>query len=544
MLTYVPPTERPAISSPQKEKPWLLLLLCAFWLLPGLLGHDPWKPLENQSMAIIQQLLRGSDWALPSLTGSVHLEQAPLYYWGAASLGYLLSWVGISLHDAARLSTGIWVGLAMWGVGMAGFELHGRRFGRVAVVALIGSIGLLQWGHHVSPAGVAFAAFAWQLYALALARRRPLPAGGLLGLSWLVLMLGATWSEALLAMLAALVLLGLPDWRKSTYLAALVAAFAIAVPLGLLWPLSLYRKVPLIFDLWLRDQSLGLYGGITQLHFFHKLGYLPSIVSWFAFPVLPLAAWSLWLHRRTLIESRWQLLIVQTGLIALWLLLAGEPDEAQALLLLVPLAVLAAAGVDELKRSAASSLYWFGTLTFGALALALWGAWLALQLGWPARVVSSLHRHGPAFSPVIGLGVLFALGISAAWVHVLLGKRPFGRRAVTGWACGLTLVWGLLVSLWQPWLDYAKTYRTVGQYLAMVVTTEPGCVSIPIYSMEQRGGLAYFSGLELRGPRAKDAAQCPWLLSQTRTTDEHNELRWEGGRAGENNERFYLYRRK
>lgn len=544
MLTYVPASERPVSPSVQNEKPWLLLLLCAFWLLPGLLGHDPWKPYENSSIEIIRQISVGSGhWALPSMAGLVQLDVAPLYYWCASLLAYATGWLGVSMHDAARLSSGIWVALALWGVGLAASELHGRSYGRVAVVALIGSIGLLQWGHHISPAVVALAAFAWQLYALALARRRPLPAGALLGLSWLVLLLGATWGEALLAMACALSMLLFAERRTAAYAAALVSAWVIAVPLGLLWPLSLYRKAPDLFDIWLGSQSLGLYGGITHLQLFHKLGYLPSIVAWFAFPVLPLALWAFWSFRRQLSESRWQLLILQTIMVTLWLLFAGRLSAAQALLLLVPLAVSAAGGVDELRRGAASSLFWFGSFTFGALALALWGSWLALQFGWPDSWIAFVRKYGHMSSPAMGVGVLFALGISAAWVHMLLRNRPFGRRAVTAWACGLTLSWGLLVSLWFPWLDLAKSYREVGVEVAKVVNSAPDCVAARFGGDEQRGGIAYFSQLDLRSSVPTSQA-CNWVLTQHSAQLQSWTLRWEGGRPGEKNERFYLYQRQ
>lgn len=544
MLTYAAPAERTIEPVVQNERPWLLLLLSLFWLLPGLIGHDPWKPLENQSVAVIQSLLQSAEWSLPTLAGAPYLEHAPLYYWCAAALGRVLGWFGVPLHDAARLTTGLWMALAMWGVGLAGRELFGKRYGRVAVVALISGVGMLQWGHHVSPAVVALAAFAWQLYALALARRMALAAGAVLGLSWLVLLLGATWSEVLLSISCALLLAVFPAWRRSGYLAALLAALVIAVPLGLLWPLSLQRHAPEAFDLWWHDLAFGPYGGATDLRFFHKPGYLPSIVMWFAFPVLPMAVWSLWLNRRNLFDSCWVLAGLQAVAVVLWLIFAGEPGEAQALMLLVPLSVLAAASVDELRRGAASSLYWFGILTFGTLALALWGIWLAMLIGWPVKIVAALQAYNPANVPISGIGLVFAIIVSAAWVRVLFRSRPLGRRAITGWACSVTLVWGVLVGLWQPWLDSSKSYRKIGQDLSQVVAArQPGCVLLWNTTLEQRGGLIYFSGLDLQ--LAESDERCPWLLAQEAHPLVGRGLTqvWSGRRPGENSERFYLYRR-
>ena len=87
MLTYIPPSERPVLSSAPKEAPWHLLLLCAVWLLPGLVGHDPWKPAENQTVAVIQHMLHSGNWLLPQLAGPFSaVVMDPPYASGAATL--------------------------------------------------------------------------------------------------------------------------------------------------------------------------------------------------------------------------------------------------------------------------------------------------------------------------------------------------------------------------------------------------------------------------------------------------------------------------
>lgn len=545
MLTYTPSIEHQKVAtSPQSEKPWFLLLLCVLWLLPGLIGHDPWKPAENQSVAVVAQMLRSGDWAVPTLAGQHYLEFSPLYYWCVALLGKALAGMGLALHDLARLVAGAWMALALWGVGLAGRELHGRRQGRVTVVLLVGSVGLLQWGHHASPAVLGLAAFAWQLYALALVRRRPLYAGVVLGVAWLVLLLGATWSEALLALFCALLLPVSSAWRRSGYLAALLAAFVISLPLGLLWPLYLQQHEATIFAVWWRNYSLGLYGGVEALSFFHQPGYLYSIAAWFAFPVLPIAGWALWQARRNWADSRWLLPLIQLLVVVPWLALAGKSTDVQALLFLVPLAVLAAGGVDNLRRGAASSLFWFGSTTFASIAFALWGCWLALMLGWPLSLAGQLHQLSPTYEPTLGGGALFALGVTVAWVRVLLGKRPFGRRAATSWACGVTLVWGLLVGLWQPWLDASKSYRDVGLGVRMAASGRPGCIALMQMGSAQQGGIAYFSGLDVRGPAATGVDACPLALVQSAMLEaSRGKLLWQGARPGESSERFFLYQR-
>ena len=86
MLTYQAPLDSPINTVKGQDKPWLLLLLCLFWLIPGLIGHDPWKPDENVSMAIVSYFMRHSDWSIASIAGVQHFNQAPLYFWVAALL--------------------------------------------------------------------------------------------------------------------------------------------------------------------------------------------------------------------------------------------------------------------------------------------------------------------------------------------------------------------------------------------------------------------------------------------------------------------------
>jgi 4-amino-4-deoxy-L-arabinose transferase-like glycosyltransferase len=38
-------------------KTYLLIVLCAIWICSGLIGHDPWKPNESNSISIIKNIL-------------------------------------------------------------------------------------------------------------------------------------------------------------------------------------------------------------------------------------------------------------------------------------------------------------------------------------------------------------------------------------------------------------------------------------------------------------------------------------------------------
>lgn len=538
MLTYAPSSPVSATET-RSEKPWLLFLLCLLWLLPGLIGHDPWKPGENQTAEIVRQFLLTDRWVIPKIAGMPYLEQAPLYYWIAALLAKPLVWLGMSMHDAARLSTGLWMALAFTGVGFAGYALHGRRQGRLSVVILLSCVGLLSWGHLATPAVVALAAFCWQCYALALMPRRPLPAGALLGACWLVLFIGASWAECALSLVMTFALLAFPTWRKPGFALSMAAALVILLPLGVLWPLALSAKMPEVYQAWWSQAAWGPFSTENGLSLFHAPGFLPSIAAWFAWPALPLAAWSLWSHRRELREPRFQLLLLTLVLMVVWLAMAASPGERQALILLPVLALIATPGIDDLRRGGASAFNWFGILTFGGLALVLWLGWWVMFLGWPVGLAQELRAHSPDFLPTLGGGLLFAVLLSAGWIRVLLHQRSLGRRALVAWACGVTLFWGLLIGLWQGWLDVSKSYRIVGEGLAKQVQSG-SCVRVEKIDETRLAALSYFSGLDLR----LGEADCEYSLlhgAEAAAGAFPGQLRWIGARSGEKSERFYLY---
>ena len=49
----------------------LLAGLCLAWILPGLIGHDPWKPDEAYTFGVVYELLNGGSWIVPHLAGEL-----------------------------------------------------------------------------------------------------------------------------------------------------------------------------------------------------------------------------------------------------------------------------------------------------------------------------------------------------------------------------------------------------------------------------------------------------------------------------------------
>ena len=63
--------------------PWLLALVALSFVLPGLLGHDPWKGYDAIGIEIVHQMRLTGDWLVPRIAGEPWLEDPPLYHWFA-----------------------------------------------------------------------------------------------------------------------------------------------------------------------------------------------------------------------------------------------------------------------------------------------------------------------------------------------------------------------------------------------------------------------------------------------------------------------------
>ncbi|WP_373976044.1 hypothetical protein NT239_04525 [Chitinibacter sp. SCUT-21] len=541
MLTYTPQSERPIASSKEQDKPWLLVLLCLFWVLPGLMGHDPWKPEENEAAALIVDILRSNHWVLPHLADRPYFDTAPLYFWVAAVFANALTWFGVAVHDAARLSTGLWVGAALWGVGLAGRELFGHRYGRLAVVILLGALGLIVWGHHISPAILTLTASAWMVYALALSRRLPLRAGLILGLAYLILLLGATWADALLALLASVSLMFYKAWRKSAYGITLTTALIISLPLAALWGYALHTESSVLFHTWWRNFAWGAYGGASSVATFGDFSFLPQTLPWFTWPVLPLTVWSVWINRDSFrADPRWHLLCTLAGAHLLFVICAGHPTEANVLPLLLVMSVIAVAGVDDLRRGAASALNSFAILTFGLAAILIWSGWLVLLIGQPADLLARLHRYSTAPMQIAPVGLLFALAATVLWGSVLLRRRALGRKALTNWTCGISLILCLFIGLFQNWIDAGKSYRPVADAVqALNVKFQPHCLDATQIPSAPLGALAYFGTYSIS---TQDVNSCSMAI---RPADVTPPVRWtllaQVQRLGESKEQFNIY---
>jgi 4-amino-4-deoxy-L-arabinose transferase-like glycosyltransferase len=231
------------------------------------------------------------------------------------------------------------------------------------------------------------------------------------------------------------------------------------------------------------------------------------------------------------------------------LALMPDPRLIHAMPLLVPLALLAAIEVDSLKRGFSGALDWFGILTFGLLSLLLWSLWIdSYAHGMSPQVARFFRDSETGFQPRFHLGtILAAVFLTALWVVLVRPARRSNRRAVLNWAAGMTLLWGLYSTIWLPYLDSRRSYRSVVEAAAAHLPTQ-GCVGSRYLGEPQRALFHYFANVvTIRAEVDTRAEDCPALLVQYGRQEGAPpalpgwQVEWEGRRRGDDTERYVVY---
>ncbi|MCC7041012.1 MAG: hypothetical protein IT516_11955 [Burkholderiales bacterium] len=532
-----------------------LVLLCAAWVALGLAGHDPWKTEDATSIGVAAAMAQSGDFVVPTLAGEPYLPRPPLAYVGGALAIHAFS-PPLAVHNAARMVVGVALTLILLATAMASRELNGRAFRWLPVLILVGSVGFWDRAHVLSPELFMTLGMALGLWGLALALRRPLAGGILLGTGLGVGflgdgLLGPIW---LFVSALALPLAGAP-WRSRAHLFTLAAAIVTGIALSAPWLVALDARDPALLREWLASEAPGDYlwflGDGTQRA--DPLYYLRNL-AWFTWPALPLVLWTLWLRARGFHGGLGDPGVVVPGVMSLVIFtgLLVQPDVrlANALPLLVPLALVAGLEVDSLRRGYSGALDWFGILTFGLAAFLMWGLWIdAYVNGMPANVARLFRDTEAGYRPSFHLGtILAALALTTLWVILVRPARRSNRRALLNWAAGVTLVWGLVTTIWLPYLDSRRSYRWTVEAAAAHLPAG-GCVASRNLGEPQRALFDYFARVKTVREEVDSAHDCPALIVQygRLTTPPAPPpgwtTAWSGARRGDDTERFVLYLR-
>lgn len=529
-----------------------LLLLALAWIALGLAGHDPWKFDDATNFGVAWEMNQRSDFVVPRLAGEVYLPHPPLVPAVAALTQALLS-PALEPFNAARVAAGIFLGAILLFSALAVGEFAGPRSRWLPVLILIGSVGFWDRAHVLSGELGMTAGIAIALYGHALALRRFAAGGVWLGVGAAVAFLsqgsqGPAWlavSSLILVVLGA-------TWRRRQYAMTLVVAGVVTVVLCVPWIVALYRRDPALLDAWLATESpaqwiaaLGDNGSADPLYHARNL-------LWFAWPALPLLAWTLWTRGGGFNGGLAQPGVQIPGVLAIVmyvnLLAMPDPKLIHALPLLVPCALLASLDIDTLRRGFSAALDWFGILTFGLLAIVVWGIWIDARLNGMSPAIATLFRDTETgFRPTFHLGtIITAVFLTLLWIALVRPARRSNRRALLNWAAGVTLAWGLYSTIWLPYLDSRRSYRAMMEDLEAHLPAR-GCVTSRNLGDPQRALLFYFAGIATVREETHDRADCRALLVQYGAITGAPpalagwRIEWQGGRRGDATEHYVLY---
>ncbi len=206
-----------------------------------------------------------------------------------------------------------------------------------------------------------------------------------------------------------------------------------------------------------------------------------KLLLWFTWPAWPLAVWTLWRWRHQL-RARHVALPLLFALVPLAATLTTDFSERSLLLALPAMATLAAFALPTFRRSVAALIDWFTLLFFSGSAIIIWVIWISLQTGVPAKPAANVAKLAPGFvHEFSALPFVFALAgtirlvLAGALAHRGGIGRPCGRRWLLP-AGGAALSWLLVMTLWLPALDYARSYAPQVHAIAQRVG-QPVCIA-------------------------------------------------------------------
>ena len=531
-----------------------LLLLCAAYLLPGLVGRDPWRNADLTAFGLMSAMAEGrTSWWAPTL-GGVPADTALFPHWlGAAFIWLTSGWLPPVV--AARLPFVLLLALTLTAVWYTTFHLsrteaaqpvpfafggeaepidYARAMADGAVLALMATLGLLQLGHETTPELAQLCSVSLYLYALAVAPFK-------------------TW-QARVAVLAALPLLagsGAPS-----------VALAVGLAGALVCANSRYPQVR-SFVPWALAASAAATVCAAAVGAWQwralplTLGDLPGVARqwlWFMWPAWPMALWTLWRWRRQLSYRHLSVPLVVVG-VALLANLSMDGSDRALMLGLPGLAVLAAFALPTLKRSAAAAIDWFSMFFFSAWALLFWVHYIAMQTGLPPRPAANIARLAPGFEPQFSLPALVvAVAGTLAWLAVVRWRTGRNREAV--WkslvlpAGGVALCWLLAMTLLLPPLDYMRSPRLAVARLAPHIPAG-ACVLAPGLTPPNVAALEYFGRWRVVADRlalVRAQAGCDFLVQISRQKAAPAPAGWvlvaEARRPGERDEVGAVYRRQ
>jgi hypothetical protein len=538
---------------------WALLLFCAAYVLPGLFGRDPWKNDDIASFGHMWSLALGqASWLHPNVGGVLPTSGGILPFWlGGASIWLTNPWLDPAL--AARLPFALLLVAVLTLTWYSSYHLarteaaqplplafggealpldYARAVADGALLAVIASLGLLQLGHETTPELLQLVGSTLFLYGLSAVSLNPRKArlAALIGLP----IMAASGSPAValvLGLSGTLVCQRSQDQGVKGHVKWIIAATVLSAILATLL------------------SSTGLPGWAWRISPPEGLNDTVRLLTWFTWPVLPLAGLTIWHWRRQIARRHIAvpLLTASAGVLAS-LCMGG--NERALLETLPALAVLAAFALPILQRSLGAAIDWFSVFFFTVCAAGIWLIYLGMQTGYPVKVAGNVAKLVPGYKAHFSwLALMLAGFATVVWLGLVRWRTA--RQAHALWkslvlpAGGVALCWLLFMTLWLPLLDQAKSYRLLLSRLSPHLPRSE-CVYAPGAPVGLLTALEYFGGYRVQGvDLGQDAALAPCgtlllRIAAHRPSPAIEGWQWVGtyNQRTHNSEQIALYRRQ
>jgi len=485
---------------------WALMLFCGAYVLPGLFGRDPWKNADIAAFGQMWSLALGqASWWAPHVGGVPPTGGGILPYWlGGGFISLLSPMIDPAL--AARLPFGVLLVAVLALTWYATYHLarteaaqpiplafggeapvadYARALADGAVLALMATLGLLQLGHETTPEMLQLAGSAMFTYGLAAAPFRAHKARLATVLSLVLLAgSGSPTVAVLLAVVGTVVCAQSTDTGMKQHLRWVLLAGVIAIAMASALT------------------ATGLSGWQWRLTDQLDVGSTLKLFTWFTWPSLPLAALTVWSWRRQVLRRHIAVPLLST-LVGFGACLATGGHDRALLHALPPLAVLAAFALPAIKRGLSSAIDWFSVFFFTGTALLIWVVYAAMHTGTPSKMAANVAKLVPGYTaPWSALSMGLALAGTLAWLALVRWRTARHQSAL--WkslvlpAGGVALGWLLLMTLWLPLMDQARSYRLLMERLRPHMDSSM-CVLAPGASAGLLTALEYFGGHTVDG---------------------------------------------
>ncbi|MBT8519648.1 hypothetical protein G6734_02185 [Polynucleobacter paneuropaeus] len=552
----------------------IIFALTLVYGFAGLFFRDPWKNEDAIGFGGMWTLFRGNtfDWIVPHLAGRELSLGAPFPYWLGGTLIRLFGpWVGAA--NAARLysaicffatAVAIWYATYLLGRrpevqpmafavgGQPDRKSYGMTLADGALLIFLACIGLAQNAHETTPMMAQLMGIGFILYGTVRGLDKPWQGGLWTGLGLMIVILSSNLTLSLIMVSSTIIAVLASNAKlrlRWTLTSTVLGLIGFAIWPALWYGFNLSPELRHVAEVGWRNMPV-MRSSISL----DSIGFL-SVNFWvYAWPVWPLAAISLahWGTNKSAGAWRAPHLAIPLSLFIgslIYVLFRVEANEHDLMILIPSLAIIGAFSLPILKRNLISFIDWFAMLSFTVIAIAVWVIWFAKVTGYPESTAANLARLLPGFQAQLNwLAFFIALAITGVWLAIVRWRTSRAPKEI--WRCliisasGTTLMWVLLMTLWLPTINYAKTYRYVAARLSQVISTNTGCVNTSSLGLSQLASFDYFTKLDLR-----DDPNCPWMLTHSQSeaqafgslNDKKLVLIWEDRRAADRDERLRLY---